>query len=106
MKPRIEVRYYPGHYEPPHCMSLEIDKYILREVQQKIDYPKRDANVWVKMICTHTNVIKRVEYDRAKLTEVILSSVKMMLGEILSGEDTIQGYKKEALRGEEKMKDE
>lgn len=101
MKPRIEVRYYPGYYKSPQCISIEISEYILREAQQKIDYPKRDADVWVKMICTHPDIIKKVEYDRSKLTEVILSSVKIMLREILSDEDTIQGYKKQALRGGE-----
>lgn len=92
MKPRMEIRFYPGHYAPPCCMSMDISDFLIKEARQTIDYPKPDADLAIKMICTHPNVIKAVEYNRKALTESIIAATKVMLQEILSSADTVQGY--------------
>jgi hypothetical protein len=100
MQPHIEIRIQldPYRSDSDERIVLPIDKYLVREAAQMLDFPKRGTDPLTEAIfCTPRVTRESVSEDRVALADAAARHVRAKLLEMLGSNDTENGYKRPAL---------
>lgn len=98
---RIIVTLQKGHFPGTNDRSIifPLDEYLTREVSEPLDFPREDADLSTRMLCTRPDVISLTVDARNRFAKEVSKQLTAVIVEMLSSGDTEQGYRKVSMPG-------